>query len=156
MAALGRELVRVHDALREELAALRDVAASGDPLIGAGRPLALHCARFCSALIRHHTAEDDRAFPALAAHDPALAPLIGKLEEDHRMIGGIIGRIEAIAARMAAGDGRLLGELDGLAAILDSHFAFEERRVARALDALDGSAVVLLGIEPTFLNRAVD
>jgi hypothetical protein len=150
VAALGRELVRVHDGLREDLRELRDAAASGQGVADHGRPLAAHCVRFCTALTRHHTAEDERAFPALAAQDPALAPLLGKLEEDHRMISGIVGRVEEIAQAIRAGGAgpRLLGELDGLAAILDSHFAFEERRIASALDQLSGSAAELLGTDP--------
>ena len=40
---------------------------------------------------------------------------------------------------------RLLAELDGLSAIMESHFSFEERRIREALDALDGSAADLLG-----------
>jgi hypothetical protein len=55
--------------------------------------------------------------------------------------------IEEVAA---SGDPDLAGELDGLAAIVESHFAFEERRIHEALDALDaldGSAVDLLGAQ---------
>jgi hypothetical protein len=33
----------------------------------------------------------------------------------------------------------LVGELDGLAAIMDSHFAFEERRISAAIDGLKAS-----------------
>ena len=158
VAALGHELVRVHDALREELATLRDAASSEEVDDRPGRSLSSHCVRFCSALTRHHTAEDRRAFPALAAQHPELAPLIAKLEEDHRQIGGIVGRVEEIAAVLRDGGGaaRLVGELDGLAAILDSHFAFEERRIARALDELGGPPEDVLGIDASFFNRTVD
>jgi hypothetical protein len=157
VAALGRELVRVHDALREDLVSLR-AAASSDVPAGSGRLLSAHCVRFCAALTRHHTAEDRRAFPALAAQHPELAPLIAKLEEDHRMIGGIVARIEEIAdvVRSGGGSARLVGELDGLTAILESHFAFEERRIAGALDALGGSPVDVLGLDADLFNRSVD
>ncbi len=43
--------------------------------------------------------------------------------------------------------GGAAGELDGLAAIVESHFAFEERRLREALEALDGSAGDLLGAQ---------
>jgi hypothetical protein len=33
----------------------------------------------------------------------------------------------------------VVGELDGLAAIMDSHFAFEERRISAAIDGLKAS-----------------
>jgi hypothetical protein len=136
VAALGAELVRIHDGLRAELGRLR----SGD--MAAGRPLALHCLSFCAALTRHHTAEEGGAFPALAGRFPDLRPLLGKMAEDHALIGGIVARVEELAGRDAA---TLTAELDGLAAILESHFAFEERRVRNALDVLDGSAEELLG-----------
>ena len=115
---------------------------SGDPLERDGRPLLAHCAAFCTALTRHHTGEDDRVFPALAQQFPDLAPIVAKLAEDHQLIGMVVGRIEA-----AAGTPRLAGELDGLAAIMESHFAFEERRILRALDELrtDVPAAELFG-----------
>ncbi len=41
---------------------------------------------------------------------------------------------------------RLAGGLDGLAAIAESHFSSEERRITAALDRLPGTAPGLLGI----------
>jgi hypothetical protein len=66
--------------------------------------LSSHCVRFCSALTRHHTAEDRRAFPALAAQHPELAPLIAKLEGDHRLIGGIVGRVASPVRSTSSAD----------------------------------------------------
>ena len=80
-------------------------------------------------------------FPVLARRFPDLAPVIEKLGEDHQLIAGIIARVQDGTAGLGSGvdADRLLGELDGLAAILESRFSFEERRIARALDALTGS-----------------
>jgi hypothetical protein len=136
--ALGDELLRIHDSLRAELRRLQDGVR--DP----GRPLVVHCLAFCTALTRHHTGEDAGAFPALADRFPELRPLLEKMAEDHDMIAGIVTRIEAIAA---SDDPTLAGELDGLAAIMESHFSFEERRIRDALDSLDGSAGDLLGAQ---------
>lgn len=135
--ALGRELVRVHDGLREELARVRDAARAGDrPVVGGS--LLGHCAAFCSALTEHHAGEDAHVFPVLARRFPELAPVIEKLAEDHALIADIVARVEGVTSRLVTGGDtdRLLGELDGLAAILESHFSFEERRIADALDAL--------------------
>lgn len=154
LVSLGQELARVHDGLRADLRALQDAAAAGRPPVRDGRPLLAHCAAFCTALTRHHTGEDAHAFPALAARFPDLAPVIGKLEEDHQLIGMVVGRIEDAVARFEAdpgqGPARLAGELDGLAAIMQSHFAFEERRILRALDQLstDLAAGQLSGTDP--------
>jgi hypothetical protein len=136
LTALGDELVRIHDALRADLRRLR--AGEADP----GRPLAVHCLAFCAALTRHHTGEDTGAFPALAARFPELEPLLAKMAEDHWLIAGIVDRIEELAT---AGNPALPGELDGLAAIMESHFSFEERRIRDALDQLEGSPPDLLG-----------
>ena len=65
-------------------------------------------------------------FPALAQRYPELRPIVDKLVEDHRLIADIVARIEE------TDDPR---ELDGLAAIMESHFAFEERRILAALRA---------------------
>jgi hypothetical protein len=64
------------------------------------------------------------------------------MAEDHVFIARIVARVEEIAGSR---DPSLAGELDGLAAIMESHFSFEERRIRDALDALDGSADDLLG-----------
>jgi hypothetical protein len=137
--------VRVHDALRAELRALQDAAAAGELPDRDGRPLLAQWAAFCSALTRHHTGEDAHVLPALAEQFPDLAPIVAKPAEHHQLIGMAIGRIEA-----AAGTPRLAGELDGLAAIVESHFAFEERRIRQALDALrtDVPAAELFGTDP--------
>lgn len=140
LAALGDELVRIHDALREDL---RRLGTGGSR---PGRPLAVHCLAFCATLTRHHTGEEAGAFPALAARFPDLQPLLDTMAEDHRLIAGIVFRIEEIAAQLPdAGSAPLIAELDGLSAIMESHFSFEERRIRHALDALEGSAADLLG-----------
>ncbi|WP_328465199.1 hemerythrin domain-containing protein [Streptomyces sp. NBC_00448] len=145
-AALGRELVEIHDWLRAELAQLRaEVELHLDGRPGSGRhqprPLTAHCLFFCAALTGHHRAEDAGAFPLLAERFPQLRPTIEKLEEDHLLVGEITARLETVVAAIPAAPSdaearRVRGELDGLAAILESHFTFEENRIAAALDAL--------------------
>lgn len=145
-AALGAELRRVHDALRADLRALQADAASGAPP-EARWTLPAHCLAFCAALTAHHTGEDAGAFPALAERFPELAPVLEKMAEDHVWIAGVLARVEELARELAeAGTSpRLAGELDGLAAIAESHFSFEERRITAALDRLPGTAAGLLG-----------
>ncbi|PWW22082.1 hemerythrin HHE cation binding domain-containing protein [Geodermatophilus normandii] len=142
---LGAELRRVHDSLRADLRALRSAAAGGTSP-DARRTLPAHCLAFCAALTAHHTGEDAGAFPALAERFPELAPVLDKMAEDHVWISGILGRVEELAGELldAGASPRLAGELEGLAAIVESHFSFEERRIAAALDRLPGT-VALLG-----------
>ena len=128
------------------LAAAALLAALPDDRTTAWLNVAASFITFCAALTRHHTGEERGAFPALAARFPDLRPLLEKMAEDHVLVAGITARVEAIAQEMTdARSPALLAELDGLAAILDSHFAFEERRIRGALDELGGSATELLG-----------
>jgi iron-sulfur cluster repair protein YtfE (RIC family) len=155
LTAFGNELIEIHVWLRAELARLR--ADVGSYLDGRGdRPpdLKVHCLSFCSALTRHHAGEDAGAFPLLAKASPELRPVIAQLEDDHQMVRSILRALEQLLASITAEPGaaeakRVRGELDGLAAILESHFAFEERRIVTALNALPpeaGTTEGLLGI----------
>jgi iron-sulfur cluster repair protein YtfE (RIC family) len=155
LSAFGNELIGVHRWLREELARL---AADADAYLdGRGerpRDLRAHCLSFCSALSRHHAGEDSGAFPLLAQASPELRPVLAKLAEDHEMVRSILRDLERLVAGLtaapdAAEANRVRGELGGLSAILESHFAFEERRIVAALNALPaeaGTAESLLGV----------
>jgi hypothetical protein len=134
----------VHQALRERLAILRQEAAAGGSPSGASSALGSgdllsHCLSFCTAIHTHHTGEDTQLFPALQAAAPELAPVIGKLIEDHTLVAGILRQLQDLLAA-PTGPETLGRELDGLTAILESHFSFEERRIAAALDALGPGA----------------
>lgn len=136
LSSFGADLAAIHQRLRTDLRALREGAEIG-------RDLKAHCLTFCSALTAHHTGEDGGAFRVLAAAHPELAGTIAKLEEDHQMIAAIQERIVALAE----GGGDIAGELDGLAAIMESHFRYEERTITAALDGLrEGTTEGLLGL----------
>lgn len=145
MVALSGQLIQVHQSLRARLASLRREITEAE----AGRRVAVtvpedllsHCLGFCAALHTHHAGEDDQLLPRLRAAAPELAPVIDNLIEDHSLIAGILRRVGELLASGQAGApaGPLGRELDGLMAILDSHFRYEERRLAQALDALGPS-----------------
>jgi len=135
--ALSRELTEIHDELRQSLRQLRAGLAEPDQGRSPAWSLRAHCAGFCAALVRHHGTEDATAFPLLARQAPELAPVLAELQADHQVIAEILRRVEELAAAGPADAGEVGGELDGLAAILESHFRWEERRIAAALDALD-------------------
>ncbi|WP_229400334.1 hemerythrin domain-containing protein [Micromonospora okii] len=158
LATLGTQLIEVHQWLREELARLRASLEPGAaPPDDADRPRSLraHCLSFCAALTAHHTGEDGGAFRVLAEEEPRLRPVLEKLAQDHRMIDGIVRRVEELAAAPVGDDpaaaARVRAELDGLTAIVESHFGFEERTIVAALDALRadaGTAEDLFGLAP--------
>lgn len=146
--SLGTELVAVHQWLRAELARIRDDASGS----GVPAPLQAHCIAFCQALTSHHASEDGTAFDALGAAFPDLADVLEQLRQDHRLVAGIIAQLNQILATPTPdSSGQLLRELDGLTAILESHFRWEERRLVSALDALDPapSARDLFGLDAT-------
>ncbi len=119
--------------MRTELDRLRDHLDDPDAEAPAVE-LRRSCLTFCSALTAHHTAEDDTLFPQLARDFPDLRTVLAKMTQDHHMVSGIIGKIETLVADAGSADhDRLLGELDGLAAILESHFSFEERQLTTLL-----------------------
>ena len=148
VAALGAQLAEAHDRLRERVALLRESIATTPGYADAELPpqppglrgdLREHCMTFCGALAAHHDGEDDGLFTLLRTAEPALAPAVDKLVEDHHLISGILERVDAIARGGGPGE-RLVGELDGLMAIMDSHFAYEERSITAAVDRLGASA----------------
>lgn len=122
IAGLGNQLVEVHIWLREQLAALRSGAVGVD--------LRAHCVAFCGAVAQHHTDEDGTVFPRLAAEHPGLRPVLDELRRDHELIAELLGRLTETTDA---------AELDGLAALLESHFTYEEKRLIAALNALENA-----------------
>ena len=145
-AALSEQLISVHQALRQQLSAVRQEAAAGAGPRAAeaviGSDLLSHCLSFCAAMRTHHTGEDSQLLPALRDASPELAPVIDNLIEDHALVTGILQKIRTLLApdHTPVSPGALVRELDGLTAILESHFGYEERRIAEALDVLGPAA----------------
>jgi hemerythrin-like domain-containing protein len=136
--ALGAELIEIHNWLRAELDRLRDdVDAYLDGGGDRPRELRTHCVAFCAAVTRHHTDEDDGVFPALAARFPELTPALDELGRDHRIVTGMMRSLQALLDRIdEVSPVETRAELDGLAALLESHFTYEERKLVTALDSL--------------------
>ncbi|MGW6918342.1 hemerythrin domain-containing protein [Kitasatospora sp. NPDC054939] len=148
--ALSLQLAQAHQELRRRIGTIRSE-------LGRRRldddALRTHCLAFCTALTSHHQGEDDGLFAQLVRERPDLAGTVAKLVEDHGLITGILTRVRELADQAvtsAPGPGPGTGpaadaggrgldaigrELDGLAAIMESHFAYEERAIGAALDA---------------------
>ena len=133
--AWADEMRRVHDRLRKALRVTQEAIAAGDPAEPAARDLLLFCHGFCEALTGHHQGEDRELFPAIGAAHPELRDTIRQLEQDHSMIGHLLGGLQAAVDQ--AGTPEALGKhLEGIAAIMESHFRFEERKLLSVLDTL--------------------
>ena len=138
--AWDRELRAAHAKLRAALAVVRDSLdsdadgrpdASSDPL----RELTLYCIGFCTALDAHHRSEDAGLFPELRAEHPDLGPVIDKLMQDHSMLAHLLSALRT-AAESGADRAELHRHLGGINAIMESHFAYEERQLLAPLATL--------------------
>ncbi|MBY5162055.1 hemerythrin domain-containing protein [Salsipaludibacter albus] len=153
----GRELVEVHDELRDRLDDLRAAVRGDGPATPAGMTPRAHCLTFCRALRAHHEGEDAGMFRVLLDVDPGLADTVDKLVQDHDFIASLVVRLEALAAEWDADQvddvAAFERELDGLGAILTSHLAWEERALVDLLDGLDLAAG---SIEEQAVAQALD
>ncbi|MGC5030181.1 hemerythrin domain-containing protein [Micromonospora sp. DT229] len=135
LVAWSNELRRVHDRLREALRLTQDAVADGESAESATRDLLLFCHGFCAALTAHHEGEDRDLFPAIAERHPELRDTLYYLRQDHSMIAHLLTGLQAAVAR-AAPPAELDRHLEGLAAIMESHFRYEERQLLTVLDTL--------------------
>lgn len=144
--AWSNELRAVHARLREALRVTQAAAKAAEPTGQPARDLLLFCHGFCTALTGHHEGEDRELFPAIAAAHPELAPTLRKLEQDHSMIAHLIAALLAATGRALPPD-KLEAHLEGIAAIMESHFRYEERELLTVLDtlALDADPSDVLG-----------
>jgi len=144
--AWSNEMRDVHERLRKALRVTQEAIAAGDPAEPAARDLLLFCHGFCAALTGHHEGEDGELFPAIARSHSELRETIRYLEQDHSMIGHLLGGLQAAVDRAATPED--LGKhLEGIAAIMESHFRFEERKLLGVLEsfALDADVGEVFG-----------
>ena len=152
----GQHLIDVHDALRAELAQLRDLV--GQVAAGASNAAAVRsfitrmtirqnnwtlgtfCETYCRTITNHHTLEDRSVFPHLRRSDEALGPVIDRLEQEHEQIADLLERVDrALVALVAAeedGIGGVGRAMDLLTDALLSHFSYEERELVEPLARL--------------------
>jgi len=126
----------VHGRLREALGVARESVRGGVDVESAAHDLKLFCHGFCSALTRHHEGEDRLLFPAIARAYPELEETLRYLEQDHSMIGYLLDGLQA-AVESRASPEELERHLDGISAIMESHFRYEERQLLTVLETLD-------------------
>lgn len=147
LVAWAHELRSVHARLREALEVARTSLSTGKPSGPATRELLLYCQGFCAALTGHHGGEDRLLFPAIAAAHPELRGTLQQLQQDHSMMSHLIIGLQTAVQRQAAPN-ELERHLDGLSAIMESHFRFEERQLLRVLDAIELPARVSDALGP--------
>jgi hypothetical protein len=146
-AHLFAELQWVHEKIRHDLAVCDDLAArvaDGLPAdevraeireLQTSSPLwrlRVNCLYYCRFVHAHHHGEDIMLFPALRASNPGLAPVVDKLEADHRVVSDLLDEVEAAADALVAEEagetrGRIVRALGALRGELIAHLSYEER-----------------------------
>ena len=136
---LGEALRVIHDALRHELVLIRkEIVASGP---GIGAQLRINCLNLCQGLHNHHTGESAGMFPALVDADPALAPTVRRLDEEHEKLAALLEELQNLlgpdGTSADGGNGnptvRLLAEVDRITEELEAHLRYEEEQLIPVL-----------------------
>ena len=151
----GQHLIDVHDHLRAELEQVRDLVeqvAAGTLGVGAARShintmtmrqnnwtLGTYCEAYCRLVTTHHSLEDASLFPQLRRADPALVPVVDRLQEEHKVIHDVLEGVDKALVALVDGS----GDIDGLLAAVDllddtllSHLSYEERELVEPLARL--------------------
>ncbi len=148
--AMVAELKWVHDMIRRDLALIQQMAAdtaAGQPAgairrgirtLASASPiwqLKAGCLQHCRCVHSHHSHESYLLFPALRQANPALNPVVDKLEADHQHVSALLDDIEAAAGDLAEGGARdrLIAALGALSTDLLAHLAYEEEHIASTL-----------------------
>ena len=73
--------------------------------------------------------------------------MLRSLQQDHSMIAHLLGSLEAAAGRDAP-VAELGLHLDGIGAVMENHFRYEERRLLTVLETLHLDATPSQGLGP--------
>ncbi len=151
--ALVEELKWVHDLIRRDLGTVRrlagelsnglagEAAATTIQSLEVGSPLwqlKINCLQYCRFVHSHHHAESALLFPRLRLANPALGPVVDKLESDHARVSDLLDDVSAAALELAEQEDaavrqRLIDALQVLSAELLAHLAYEEEHVSGTL-----------------------
>jgi iron-sulfur cluster repair protein YtfE (RIC family) len=150
---LAAELVWVHDMIRRDLETVRRLASevarglpgqdaqAGIRSLAASGPLwqlKINCLQYCRFVHMHHHAESVMLFPELRRANPALNPVVDRLEADHASVAGLLDEVEAAAQALSDREDpalreRLSGALQDLSADLLDHLRYEEDNISGTL-----------------------
>ena len=103
--------------------------------------LQLNCLSYCRFVHGHHGLEDAAMLPRMRAANPAIGPVVDRLEADHRRVSVLLDRVQAAAARLGSADDArqdVVNELGTLRTHLLEHLTYEEDSLAETMSRLDG------------------
>jgi hypothetical protein len=146
---LHEALLAVHAAIRRDLdriQALAEQTRDGIDPEDLGRQLKalkrdtmlwqlrVNCLRYCSLVHSHHGAEDADFFSELRETNPAINPVIDRLQGEHRRVSDDLDAVEAAAKALGDDDGQqartaVVDTLRALRENLLAHLDYEERSI---------------------------
>ena len=149
---LIRQLRWVHDMLRRDLAAVRELAArvadgaSTAEVRGGLRDLQsrsllfqlrANCLGYCQIVHSHHGHEDAILFPAVRQAAPQLSATVDRLEADHRVVSALLDQVEELAEDLDHQGARaaIVLALTRLSTDLLQHLEFEEEALEPVLNS---------------------
>ena len=96
--------------------------------------LQVNCLRYCSFVHLHHGAEDADFFAELRDTNPAINPVIDRLQGEHRRVSDDLDAVEAAAKALGDDDGQrgrraVVDSLGALRENLLAHLDYEERSI---------------------------
>jgi iron-sulfur cluster repair protein YtfE (RIC family) len=96
--------------------------------------LQVDCLRYCRLVDMHHNAEDADFFPELRETNPAIGPVIDRLQGDHRRVSDDLDSVEAAAKTLSDDESQparqaVIDALQALAENLLEHLDYEELSV---------------------------
>ncbi|GHH46521.1 LLM class flavin-dependent oxidoreductase [Lentzea cavernae] len=143
--ALGRQLVGVHNHLRDELTKVRSIVEQVvDGVTGVGEArseintmtmrqnnwsMGAYCESYCRLVTIHHTLEDTSLYPQLREGDPRLGPVLDRLTEEHQVIHGVLERLDAALVAAVAEPQKIIEVQEAVDLLTDtllSHLSYEE------------------------------
>ena len=148
--AYHRHLVEIHDHLRSELTRLHGLveevrrgvltAAEARSEVHAmslrqnNWTLGAYCQSYCGFVNGHHTLEDTSVFPHIRRVEPAAAPVLDRLSEEHIVIHHLLDDVDRVLVGLVqhADEDALDAVETSLQALGDrllSHLAYEEREL---------------------------
>ena len=103
--------------------------------------LRVDCLRYCRFVHSHHNAEDLAFFPELRETNPAINPVIDRLEADHRRVSDDLDAVEAAATALAEDEGEparkaVAAALQALGEGLLDHLGYEEHSLEATVKRL--------------------
>jgi hypothetical protein len=118
-----------------------DEAAAAIAALETGSPvwqLKVNCLQYCRFVHMHHHGESAMLFPRLRQANPALGPVVDKLEADHARVSDLLDEVSAAALELTGTEAegtrkRLVDALDGLASELLAHLDYEEENISGTL-----------------------